>query len=319
MNIIKLKDVIMPDSMPQAELFNKYLKGKYAYWIQMRYIVPFDFMRHEGYVACEEDLTKLLQKPDGTYPKPYGAPALDVYDERIVCYVDQLETDRINNIMEYRLKNRYTPDSDITIEELKKFRTWLATELMSFDLNKYGVMNHVLFTEIEGYILGYYANRMFDDTIKILSEFGGSMVSYNDITKGCSCQSSSDLSGLYNSNVSVCDPISIYRGNIKAKMVEMFSNINFWTKFAPEFILEFKKYIDNIIRLNLPLYKSNISDHLQDCGCVSTDPQEELISILNRLSNSLGYIYAKDLTGHKNYISDALKDWSSKLYEIMEW
>ena len=32
MNIIKLKDVIMPNDIPQAEYFNKYLKGKYAYW-----------------------------------------------------------------------------------------------------------------------------------------------------------------------------------------------------------------------------------------------------------------------------------------------
>ena len=78
MNIIKLKDVIMPDSMPQAEYFNKYLKGRYAYWVQMRYIVSFDHMRHEGYVACEEDITKLLQKEKKKYPKPYGATCLEI-------------------------------------------------------------------------------------------------------------------------------------------------------------------------------------------------------------------------------------------------
>lgn len=320
MNIIKLKDVIMPGETEQVSFFNKHLKGKYAYWVQMRYIVSFDHMRHEGYIACEEDITKLLPDSNGVYPQPYGAPSFDVYDESIIPYIDQRETDRINSIMEYRLKNKYTPDDDITIDELKKFRTWLATELLAFDLNPFESPSYILFDESQTHVLSYYSNNMYDNTIKILSEFGNETVEYIEpgVTP-CSCKGS-NLSSLYNTDLHICDPISIYRSNIKSKMIDMFSDINFWTRFAPEFILEIKKYIDNIIRVNLPLYLDTLNDKFVDCGCKeNNDKQKWAIEILNRLSTSLEYIYKGEIIGHKNYISDSLRDWSNYLYEIMYW
>ena len=309
MNIIKLKDVIMPAEMVQAELFNKYLKGKYAYWIQMRYIVPFEFMRHGEYVDCESDISKLA-----------NIPCVDFYENGIINYVDGSETDRVNSIMEYRLKNKYAPDEHITIDELKNFRTWLATGLLAFDLDKFGNPSHTQFSETEEHILDYYSHNMYNSTIKILSEFGGSNVSYNELTKStCGC-ASTNISSLYNSELHVCDPISIYRGNIKNKMVELFSNIEFWCRFSPEFILEFKKYIDNIIRCNFPLYVDTFVEKIADCGCTTdSNKQEKLVEILSRLSTSLDYIYRNDINGHKNYIYDALHDWSSQLYENMQW
>lgn len=309
MNIIKLKDVIAPDSISWAELFNMHLKGKYAYWIQMRYIVPFNFMKHGDYVACEEDELKLK-----------NFPHIDIYDDGVIRYVDKLETDRINSIMEYKLKNKYTPDDNITVDELKNFRTWLATELLAFDLDKYGNPSHLQFAESEEHVLGYYANNMYDSTIKILTEFGRENVSFTPITTStCGCQNA-DISSLYGSELHTCDPISIYRSNIKSKMVEMFSSVDFWNRFAPEFILEIKKYVDNIIRCNLPLYADTLTENFVDCGCADkNDKQENLIKILSRLSESLGYIYRNEITGHKNYIYDALYDWSTQLYENMKW
>ena len=44
-----------------------------------------------------------------------------------------------------------------------------------------------------------------------------------------------------------------------------------------------------------------------------------MISILKRLSQSLQYIAEGNMMGHKNYIHDAFKDWSTNLYELMEW
>lgn len=330
MNIIKLKDVIMPDSEPKSEFFNKYLKGKYAYWVQMRYIVPIGLdqdgdnlvgMRHEGYVACEEDITKLLQREDGTWPRPYGSENIDLYaNSSFMQYVDEVETDKINSTVEYRLKNKYSPDADITIDELKQFRAWLAKELLLMDQSETGEQKYRQFTSMETHVLEYYAKNMYNDTIKILSEFGGQQVSINNITtSSCGCNSS-NLSGLYANELNVCDPISIYRNNIYNKMVEMFSNISFWERWSKEFILEIKKYIDNIINMNLPMYNSSLVNTFNDCGCISTDNKQDLfIGILKRMSMSLDYIYTDKTSGHRNYIASSLRDWASQLYESMQW
>lgn len=320
MNIIKLKDEIMPQEIKYSEYFNKHLKGKYAYWVQMRYIVSFDHMRHEGYVACEEDITKLLQKPDGSYPKPYGAPSLDVYDMVVLKYVDTIETDRINNTIEFRMKNSYSPDDDITVDELKIFRTWLAKELLKMDQTELGEQKKSSFTDIETHVLQYYANDMYDNTVKILTEFGSmKTISLNSIgTSSCGCHGS-NLSSLYNTELNTCDPLSIYKKNIYNKMVEMFSTESFWSQWASEFINEFKKYIDNIIKCNFVLSTSEWYSEFVDCGCQNKSEQNKYIEILKRLSTSLGYIRDKKVTGHKNYITDSLYDWAHLLYEKMYW
>ena len=319
MNVIKLKDIIMPNEYPYAEYFNKYLKGKYAYWVQMRYIVSFEHMRHEGYVACEEDITKLLQNEQGVYPKPYGAPSLDIYKDNVIQYVDTYETDKVNSVMEYRLKNKFSPDSDITTDELKRFRTWLAESLLLMDKNDKGEQRKMYFSEEEIHVLDYYANDMYNSTIKILDTFGGYEVKLNDITKStCGC-GNADLSSLYNTSLNVCSPIDVYRKGVFNKMVLMFSDINFWTKWSDAFMMDFKKYIDNIIKADFVLTKSSWLSEFNDCGCVNKDEQEKLMEILKRLSISLGYIIDNQVNGHKNYINDALYDWSNLLYENMKW
>lgn len=319
MNLIKLKDEIMPAEMPQAEYFNKYLKGKYAYWVQMRYIVSFDHMRHEGYVACEEDIKKLLQREDGTYPKPYGAPCLDVYDMSILPYVDSNETDRINSTVEYRLKNSYSPDDNITIDELKMFRTWLAKELLKMDQTELGEQKHSLFNNTETHILYYYATNMYDETVKILSTFGQTQISLGVLdTTSCGCHGS-NLSSLYNTELNICDPLSIYKMNIYKMMVKMYSDVDFWTRWSPEFLNEFKKYIDNIIKCNFVLSQTGWQEEFIDCGCQNKSEQDRYIDILKRLSISIGYIRDGQVVGHKNYINDSLYEWSSLLYEKMQW
>lgn len=320
MNLIKLKDMIMPEDQPMAEYFNKHLKGKYAYWVQMRYIVSFDHMRHEGYVACEEDITKLLQREDGSYPKPYGAPTFDVYDMNIMKYVDSVETDRINSTIEFRMKNSYSPDNDITIDELKLFRTWLAQELLKMDQTELGEQKKAYFSYEQTHVLEYYANNMYNDTIKILSTFGVSTPHISSLTSStCGCMHGANLSSLYNTELNVCDPINVYRKNIYDKMVEMFSVVEFWSQWSSEFINEIQKYIDNIIKCNFILTQSEWQSEFVDCGCQNTSEQEKAIEILKRFSVSLGYIKNDQIIGHKNYINDALYDWASLLYEKMYW
>lgn len=314
MNLIKLKDIIKPND----DFFNQYLKGKYAYWVHMRYIVPFDLMKHEGYVACEVDINKLLKQEDGTYPIPYGVPYKDIYEEGMERYVDKYETDNVNNIIKYRLKNQFTADSNITIDELKKFRTWLATQLLLFDTNNLGEQLNSIYSEEETHVLTYYKKGMYDDVIKYLSVFG-SMENVLQNINSSSCGCNADLSSLYNLSLTTCDPLSIYKKNIYERMVQMFSTVRFWGQFPKEFILEFKKYIDNIIKCNFKLTKSPYVSDYADCGCNDNDDQENMIAILNRLSNALKYIADGNLLGRKNYIYDAFHDWSVYLYELMEW
>lgn len=330
MNIIKLQDKIMPEGCQKAAFFNKYLKGKYAYWVHMRYIVPLETMSHQAYVACEEDITKLLINDNGEYPRPYGTEYLDLYDHiidlydnrelNILEYIDSKETDCVNNTHEYMLKNTYITDEDITLGELKKFRTWLAQSMLLFDTNsETGENLGNVFSEDEFHVLNYYANGMMDQTIHVLLKFGSPTFTVEQIkTNTCGCHQSSNLSSLYNSQELSCDPIVIYKNNIYKKMVSVFSSIDFWTRFSKEYILTVKHYIDNIISVGLPLSKNNYEAY-KDCSCVKDDAQNNGIEILKKLSTSLEYIYNGDVNGHKNYISDSLHKWSSELYEHMEW
>lgn len=302
MNIIKLKDTIMPANLPQADFFNKHLKGKYAFWFHMRYIVSFDHATNDDYVIYEEDIDKLLCG-DTSY--------LDLYTNDYLDYVDSVETDKVNNITHLKLINSYSPDDDITIDELKLFRTWLAKQL--FHLSPNTTDFKIL------HILNYYTNDLYDNTVKILSDFGQTDVKYSPITTStCGC-GNSDVSSLYNTSLSVCDPLSVYRKNVYNKMVELFSDVTYWEQWPTAFIEEFKKYIDNIIKCNFPLSATDWYKDFVDCGCSNKSDQDKYIEILKKLSTSLGYIKDKQVVGHKNYINDALYDWSTQLYEKMQW
>ena len=315
MNIIKLKDIIKPND----DLFNNHLKGKYAYWIHMRYIVPFDFMDYHGYVACELDIDKLLQKPDGTYPIPFGCPYIDTYNDcDVYKYVDEDETNKINSASEYVIKNSFEPDADITLDELMKFRTWLATTLLMFDQDNLGSQMYKLYDMDTTSMLIYYKNGMIDSTIEQLTNM--SKYIGKPEQQECCCCNNINISSLVDTTVS-CDVIAIYKNYIYNKMVLTFSNIEFWTQFPIEFISEFKKYIDNILKTQLTLRPETDCIGLDECGGLNKTKinQDKYTYILNKLSDSLDYIIKNDINGHKNYIADALNDWASILYEYMEW
>jgi hypothetical protein len=278
----------------------------------MRYAVAFEHMPWKAYVACEDDINMLLPLPNGDLPEPYGTPCLDTHNDLILNdYVDAVETDRINSVVELELKNTYTPDDNITVEELKQFRTWLAQQLILMSDNK-------ALEELDKHVLEYYARGMYDNTIKVLTDFGGTKVTIDKVNTACACHSS-NLSTLYDLSVNACNPIEVYRNNLYLKMVEMFSTYTFWTQWSHEFINEFKKYIDNIVKCNFPLSSTQWISELADCGCRDKTDQDKYIEILKRLSTALGYIRDEKVIGNKNYINDALYDWASLLYEKMNW
>ena len=298
MNIIKLRDKVMPSDNNYSSLFNTYFKGKYAYWVHMKYVVSMDMVSKEDYIKYENNIDELLNM--GNY----------IESSNIMDYIDYQETELANNINEYMIKNSYVADEDITLDELKRFRTWLANELL---------LSGDYFDELVSHMIKYYAEGMMDSTITALINFGSSNFFVNDIsTNTCGCHQSSNLSSLYNTQGVLCEPINIYRNNIYKKMIEVFSDVNFWTKFSKEFILTFKHYIDNIIKIGLPLSNSS-NNAYNDCSCMNNDTHNINVDILNKLSKSLEYIYNDNIKNHRNYINDSLHKWASELYEHMEW
>ena len=301
MNIVKLKDQIKPGD----DFFNKYLKGKYAWWVHMRYIIPFDLMDVHGYIACEENIEDLF-KP------PFGTEYRDTYDNDVWPYIDTEVTDKANKWSEFAVKNQYSTSSELTTDDVKKFRTWLAKTLLSFDVDSKGNAINELFNQDETYTLQYYANSMYNEVVKQLSNLGNKVI-YDTNTNKCGC------GGTYlNLNVETCNPLTVYRESVYNKMVVMFSDIEFWTRLDVDFLKEFKLYIDNVLSLDLSLEVSEFINVYADCTC-ATSLNSQNKSILERLSVSLGYMIENKTIGHKNYITDSLRDWASTLYEKMYW
>ena len=318
MNIIKIKDIMLDEtSGVNFELFNEYFRGRYAYVVNWKWIVRIEDVSSSQFVEFSTN---------DKIPEEYMVLDLQTYAD----YIDNVVTDQINNVTRYIEFNKFVPD-DITIEDLKGFRTWIASTI----LNNFDITD----TNIE-HMLRYYANGMHDNVIDWLSVFGNAQVSLtttqgyagsgvlnitrpitaNAQTTSCGC-SSGNISSLYSQSLSQCDPIMIYRKNIYSKMVEVFSDISFWQQFDQEFIEMIRIYIDGIIKANFDLIKSTFTSDFTDCGCIndSLAAQQRQIARLQKLSTAFKYIANDDISGHKIYINTALSEWAMYLYEIMEW
>ena len=336
MNIIKLRDIKLDESCglspEKIELFNTQFKGRYVHCINWTYLVPLEKMNNEAAI----ELSKELQ--DGTTTTTSIDQYTWFYLHELAEYVDEDETEKVNAIHKYIEYNSFTPDEELTLEQIKGFRTWLATELLKLLSPEKDVEPDV---EEKNTItmLNYYKNEMNDNVIDTLASFHVDMPQVSIYTAGvqgvtgidiissikkspCSCTKSSLAAMLAQpSSVSVCDPIAIYRRALYSQMVDVFSDINFWMEREKELLLEIKRYIDAIIKSNLPLTASQYVSELYDCNCLtSTDSaQERLMSILKNLSTAFDYMAKDQVTGNKNFIGDTLNQWATKLYEIMRW
>ena len=267
MNILKLKDVLMPETLHMAEFFNNNLKGKYAYWVQMRYIFPLDSLDYKTYIKYEQYDAVHFLGPD-------ILPHIDLYSEECCMvdfaqvYVDITTTEKINNVLEYTIANNYASDVDIDTKMLRKFRTWLATELLKFDTSVNG--DYIgTYTEKQLYMLEYYKNCMYNDVIKQLLVVNQNNIipSNNFINSSCSCCNSNNSSANTINNIEICDPLSIYRMNMHNIMVETFSNLEFWKDKNKDFMKLFKKYIDNILKTKLIINNNKVNKSYIDCNC----------------------------------------------------
>lgn len=320
MNIVKLKDIVMPNEFKMADFFNSKLKGRYAYWIQMRYIFPLESLNYSSYIKYEQaDPIDFLS--DNT------PDHIDLYSEEycmidfVNVFVDLCATEEANNAYEFIASNAYATDADIDINRLRGFRTWLAAELLKLD---YGLYNEHLgkYSNEVIHMLEFYKNGMYNDVVKYLNIFGGVTVnSTGRNISNCGCGCNNNVSSLYNiDTISVCDPKAIYISNIHDMMVKTFEEPSFWIKTNIDFVKVFKKYIDNIIKagfiVNIPTDKST---KFVECDCNNIVSTNKSNSILNKLSIALGYIIDENTVGNINFIHDALYNWAEYLYDYMEW
>lgn len=301
MNIIKFKDVIKPDD----NVFNDKYKGKYCWWVNCKWAVAFDDMDPDLYVEASR-LNEI----------PTGVGYLDT--EEYSSFVDIMATERINNqINVCQIINDNV--GEIPLDNLKRFRTWLAESLIKLTEDVYD--NE---TDSSGYdyetdtMLKYYANNMEDATIMALTHFA-SIPRPTDVKSACKCNQTSIKIGLATLGTQNCDPISLYRDAIYGKMMEVFSNIDFWTSKV-EFCELIIRYIDGILNAGLPLKSRLDLNNLDycDCTCVNAD-DTALRSILLQLKQAYQYIINGTAYSHKNFIYTALHNWASKLYETMYW
>ena len=308
MNIVKFQDTILNESNnnhmfseEKVNLFNNKLKGKYAYAINFKFVVPFEDITFEQYYEISKNESAIE-----------GITYIEL--NNVLEFIDQSKSQLANSITVFEEANKFTTDSDITLDELKRFRTWLADML-------YTLFNDNL-DSITKEMLNYYREEMRDDTIEHLSYFANGtehdLISTTNIST-CGCQNQTQmLNNQY--TISSCNPIYIYRKGVYEKMVSIFSDIDFWLKLNKDFLNEIKRYIDGIIKCNLPLYTSQFSTELHDCGCLTQNSaQEERMQILKDLSVCFDFLATDNYISKKNYISLTLNKWSSLLYEKMRW
>lgn len=317
MNIVKLKDILMPQESWVAEFFNKNLKGKYAYWIQMRYIFPLESLDYKTYIQFEQlDPIHFLSAD--------MIPHIDLYSDDCCMvdfareYIDTDATELANNISDYRTANEYVADDDIDLTKLRKFRSWLANEILLFNTSVDGsYLNH--YTANQTHMLEYYKGGMYNEVVKQLNEFGTENAFLtNPSVNGCGC-CNNNLSSIYNvGQANVCNALDIYRKNLHTLMVQTFENADFWTQFNKDFIKVFKKYIDNIVKTGLVISTNNTTASFVECNCRDNEANSSS-ALLRKLSEALDYIIKDDIRGHSNFIHDALYNWAEYLYDHMSW
>ena len=398
MNLIKFKDTVVSGE----DWYNENLRGKYAYWVRCRYVVPLESISQSAYVSYEKTINDLLGYSyyeltpvsgaiysyvnvpisDMTERNMEGAVLVDEIPEEPTVdspefiktdhstvryadlmqdawmnnYVDQTETDIVNSVDKYKSYNNYTPTGDLTRDDLKRFRTWLAASLLNMNYTFYeyadgqgyvaiqdpslndildaveydelpsekieGVikvknLNVVDWSEDKYHILTYYEEEMYDDTLKWIDEFSKINIGI-ETEGGCKCGCNTNISSLYNENLHVCDSANIYREGIKQGMVSFFSTIDTWSVLPSTYLLLVKEYIDGIININFDLTTDDTSNYY-GCECLGRNGQSTAVSILAQLSTVFQYLAEGNISGHKYFIINILNQWSSNLYEHMEW
>lgn len=363
MNIVKFQDIVMtPEVLVDAEYadvvnadvngyewkddspfrimdidefcdyFNTYLRNKFAYAIHWEYILPMNNpvdgkLYPVGNPFSPDDEISYVNMELGI-----ADPSSLFKFNDLAIWMDQVRTLDIlqNDNIKFNYLNEFTPDNDITIDELKVFRSWLAGILLA----NTSMIDNWVNSDMLINMLTYYKQNLEDTTTGILKEFSyymndtvlvagatqGNQINLATIGSHSGCGCFNSLQGVGNiAGVSGCNPLQMYRNAIYNYMVETFSNVDYWTAQV-EICVEMKKYLEGILKVGLPL-GSMIIDQYADCGCGTLDSNSQLRyrRMIEALIQSITYIIEGKVVGNKNYIATSFANWATYLYENMYW
>lgn len=317
MNVVKFQDIILtPETSgftPQeCDLFNSEFKAKYAYVVNWKWVVPFSSLSRQEYIAASEE-DRL----------PSGVVSMNMTE--LWQFTDITATGRANNIGKFVEMNAFAPSSDVTIADLKRFRTRVAEWVLMFRTNEDSESRPEA-SDIR--MLEYYKGGMEDEATARLQLFIPYASAITSIPSQNTCPCHQNNTTTDNTAASLCDPDDIYRRGIYNVMVSYFSNPEYWLDTDADMLTMMKLYVDNIIKADFKLTTSEYDNDLIACGCgLEEGSQAYLMAILRDLSKALQYminelndIDTKDrYRGNRNFVAGALNKWASKLYENMEW
>lgn len=296
MNIVKVKSI--RDNNGDVITFS----GRYCWCVSWKHIVDLDDYTISEIISLEQN---------GQTPSKQGTQCVSYATYQTNGYIDNTATDAANSIAKWVEYNKFSPDDDITVDEVKQFRTWLARTLYNLDKDtaSYEVRE----------MLAYYMNEMNDATVQHLSTFAKTTVKtvLQTGTSSCSCNKTSESL----ISASLCDAVEQYRTGVRNIMISTFSDISFWSGREQDLQNEIAHYIDNIIKMALPLTQSPYASQLYDCGCLTNanTPQQTMTLALENISKAFKLMAAGTISGNRDFISRSLNEFAVSLYEIMRW
>lgn len=274
MNIIKLKDVVW-DGYPE---WNEKWKGN---WVGCS---------NYKYLFLLEDWTFINEEKFDTGDFPMGIDILDLNDQ-IKSKIDWVETQKYWDVENLKKLNTFIPKNKIELIDVQLFKIWLGISLKT----------HGNLSEVESAVCNYYANNEEDNVIRGMKLIVSPSDS-NQFFAPCSKEF-----------IKTENDISMYKRSMKNRMIETFSNIEFWKK--NEFILnDLIARLDAIITYNLPFYSD--TQCLDCCTLLSFNSEYNLI---NNTSKSFRHIKLGEESQHNLYILQNLKDFFTNLFELCLW
>lgn len=274
---IKFKDRIHTSD----EAFNLLLKGRYAYWIRMKYVIPLEDLSLTDYIQAErEGIDENLM----VYTNIWKSD--DLCD-----FIDYPETEKANSTRNYEKYNQHQGNlaPHLTQDSIKNaYIFFLDTILQGLkDASSDGKVSPLLERAIQ-----FFKNKGNDDILtvlyqlQILPDLPSSSTQISSSTCGCS-NPYGDLN-IPNSLKSY-NLINIYTEGLKNVLLRAIQNPDFWIMSLEEqTTLEVKEYVDSMIRLDLDITGTNFKKDAKD------------------FSQALEYIAEQNLVGHKNFIRDSI-------------
>ena len=276
--IIKFKDRIHPSD----EAFNLLLKGRYAYWVRLQYVIPLSDLSLDQYVKAEREGID-LKNGCSEYANVWNS-------DELTDYIDYPETEKINAT---RVYEKYNEKQGNMAPHLSQERIKNAY-LFFLDLIYQGLKDSSRDGKVDSLVersINFFKNKGKDEVLSILYQIQllpDLPSSPNQISSSsCGCNQIPDLT--IPGSFKTYNLPGVYAEGLKNILLSTIQNPDFWIMSLEEQdILEAKEYVDSILRLDLDFPGTNFKKDARD------------------FSLTLEYISEQNLVGHKNFIRDSI-------------